>query len=256
MIAGSLQASLHAFLLVTAWQCLEDTLFGPLSASAVLSSPCSDPIQQGLPYPHPSLRSPLIPAPSLPFTFPPAFPRPHTLPCLPLCPRYLPPLAPVFLQSSLSVPRAPLKAQSPATCNPIPWHSLLFSNQSQDFIPSHCCAWTNLTPWILGLLPWTRPAVLSRVQFSVTPWTVAFQASLSMGFSRQEYWSGLLCCPPGIFLTQGSNPGLPHCRRILYQLSHQGSPFPHFWVFFPFKSHVLFSLAPAFLCCFAIIPSL
>ena len=28
----------------------------------------------------------------------------------------------------------------------------------------------------------------------------------------------------GIFPNQGSNPGLPHCRRILYQLSHQGSP--------------------------------
>ena len=28
----------------------------------------------------------------------------------------------------------------------------------------------------------------------------------------------------GIFPTQGSNPGLPHCRRILYQMSHQGSP--------------------------------
>ena len=28
----------------------------------------------------------------------------------------------------------------------------------------------------------------------------------------------------GIFPTQGSNPGLPHCRRILYQLSHKGSP--------------------------------
>ena len=30
----------------------------------------------------------------------------------------------------------------------------------------------------------------------------------------------------GIFPTQGSNPGLPHCRRILYQLSCQGSPLP------------------------------
>jgi len=28
----------------------------------------------------------------------------------------------------------------------------------------------------------------------------------------------------GIFLTQGSNPSLPHCRKILYQLGHQGSP--------------------------------
>jgi len=31
----------------------------------------------------------------------------------------------------------------------------------------------------------------------------------------------------GIFPTQGSNPGLPHCRQILYQLSHQGSPCPY-----------------------------
>ena len=30
---------------------------------------------------------------------------------------------------------------------------------------------------------------------------------------------------PGIFPTQGTNPGLPHCRRILYQLSHQGNVF-------------------------------
>ena len=30
--------------------------------------------------------------------------------------------------------------------------------------------------------------------------------------------------PQGIFLTQGSNPGLLHCRQILYRLSHQGSP--------------------------------
>ena len=35
---------------------------------------------------------------------------------------------------------------------------------------------------------------------------------------------GSLSLLQGIFPTQGSNPGLPHCRRILYQLSHQGSP--------------------------------
>ena len=33
---------------------------------------------------------------------------------------------------------------------------------------------------------------LSHVRLSVTPWTVALQAPPSMGFSRQEYWSGLL----------------------------------------------------------------
>ena len=37
---------------------------------------------------------------------------------------------------------------------------------------------------------------LSRVRLFVTPWTVAYQAPLSMGFSRQEYWSGLLFPSP------------------------------------------------------------
>ena len=37
----------------------------------------------------------------------------------------------------------------------------------------------------------------------------------------------------GIFPTQGSNPGLPHCRCILYQLSHQGSPRILEWVAHP-----------------------
>ena len=48
----------------------------------------------------------------------------------------------------------------------------------------------------------------SCVQLFVTPWTVAHQAPLSMGFSRQEYWSGLPCPRPGDFLTQGLNPRL------------------------------------------------
>ena len=50
---------------------------------------------------------------------------------------------------------------------------------------------------------------------SVTPWTVAQQAPLPMGFSRQEYWKRLPFLLQGIFLTQGSNPGLLHCRKIL-----------------------------------------
>ena len=39
----------------------------------------------------------------------------------------------------------------------------------------------------------------------------------------------------GIFPTQGSSPGLLHCRRILYQLSHQGSPRILEWVAYPFS---------------------
>ena len=46
--------------------------------------------------------------------------------------------------------------------------------------------------------------------------TVACQAPLSMGFCRQEYWNGLPCSSPGIFLTQGSNPDFLLGRRVLY----------------------------------------
>ena len=46
----------------------------------------------------------------------------------------------------------------------------------------------------------------SHVQHFVTPWTGACQAPLSMGFSRQEYWSGLPCPPPGDLPNPGIEP--------------------------------------------------
>ena len=64
--------------------------------------------------------------------------------------------------------------------------------------------------------------LLSCVQLCATPWTVAHQTPLSMEF-WQEYWSGLQFLSPGIFLTQRSNPGLLHCRKILDWMSHQRS---------------------------------
>ena len=48
---------------------------------------------------------------------------------------------------------------------------------------------------------------LSRVQLFATPWTVAHQAPLSMGFSRQEYWSGLPFPSPGDL----PDPGIKQC---------------------------------------------
>ena len=47
---------------------------------------------------------------------------------------------------------------------------------------------------------------LSHIRLLATPWTVARQAPLSMGFSRQEHWSGLPCPPPGDFLNPGVKP--------------------------------------------------
>ena len=68
----------------------------------------------------------------------------------------------------------------------------------------------------------------SCVQLFANPWTVACQVPPSMGFPRQEYWSGLpFPSPQGIFLTQGSSPGLLHCRQIIYRLSHQAKKFKY-----------------------------
>ena len=63
----------------------------------------------------------------------------------------------------------------------------------------------------------------SHVRFFVTPWTVACQDPPSMGLSRQEYWSGLPFPSPGDLPDPKIDPGLLHCRQMLYRLSHQGS---------------------------------
>ena len=47
--------------------------------------------------------------------------------------------------------------------------------------------------------------LLSHIQLSVTPWTIAHQAPLSIEFSSQEHWGGLHFLLQGIFSTQGSN---------------------------------------------------
>ena len=47
---------------------------------------------------------------------------------------------------------------------------------------------------------------------------------------------GSLSLLQGIFPTQGSNPVLLHCRRIIYQLSHKGSPRILVWVAYPFSN--------------------
>ena len=52
----------------------------------------------------------------------------------------------------------------------------------------------------------------------------------------QNTGAGSLSLLQVIFLTQGSNPGLLHCRRILYQLSHKGSPRILEWLANPFSS--------------------
>ena len=65
-------------------------------------------------------------------------------------------------------------------------------------------AWTLLTRSEAGFLWVCMLSRISCVQLFVTLWTSTYQAPPSMGFSRQEYWSGLPCPPPGDL----PNPGI------------------------------------------------
>ena len=64
-----------------------------------------------------------------------------------------------------------------------------------------------------------------RREVKVAPWN----------FPGQNTGMGTHSLLQGIFPTQGSNPGLPHCRKTLYRLSHQGSPRILEWVAYPFS---------------------
>ena len=77
------------------------------------------------------------------------------------------------------------------------------------------------TPWTVAKLlsrvrlfvtPWTVAKLLSRVRLFATPWTVAYQASPSMGFSRQEYQSGLPFPSPEDVPNPGIEPRSPTLR--------------------------------------------
>ena len=72
---------------------------------------------------------------------------------------------------------------------------------------------------------WFKGGLVARSWMTlVTPQTIAQQAPLSMGFSRQEYWSGLLFPSPGNLPDPGIEPGSPVLQADLYQLSYKGSP--------------------------------
>ena len=66
---------------------------------------------------------------------------------------------------------------------------------------------------------------LSRVRLFATPWTVALQAPLSMGFFRQEYWSGLPFPSPGDLPNPGIEPGSPALQADALSSEPPGKPF-------------------------------
>ena len=66
--------------------------------------------------------------------------------------------------------------------------------------------------------------VAQCVRLFVTPWTVAHQAPLSMGFSRQDYWSGLPFPSPGDLPDAGIEPGSPALQEDSLPTEPPGKP--------------------------------
>ena len=88
--------------------------------------------------------------------------------------------------------------------------------------PNHCAILMKLTQRC-------KPTVVKKSEVTQScptlcdPVDCSLPAPPSLEFSRQEYWSWLpFPSPEDLPTTLGSNPGLPHCRQMLYHLSHQG----------------------------------
>ena len=96
--------------------------------------------------------------------------------------------------------------------------------------------------WVIFAMLHFYPNLLKRSKSESESWSVI---SNSLGSHRlyspwnspgQNTGVGSLSLLQGIFLTQGSNPGLPHCGWIIYQLSHRGNPRILERVAYPFSS--------------------
>ena len=86
------------------------------------------------------------------------------------------------------------------------------------------CSQGSYTLWHIRISLFLGLQSVSHIQLFVTLWTVACQALLSMGFSRQEYWSGLPFPSPGDLPDLGIELKSPSLQAD-YHLSHQGIPF-------------------------------
>ena len=108
-----------------------------------------------------------------------------------------------ILQARILAAAAAKSLQScPTLCDPI--DGLLPGSSVSGILQARTLEWVAI--FFSNAWKWkVKVKSLSRVRLLATSWTAAHQAPLSMGFSSQEYWSGLLFPSQGIFLTQGLN---------------------------------------------------
>ena len=86
---------------------------------------------------------------------------------------------------------------------------------------------SNLTPWFIlssDLISYGGGLVAKSCRTLAILWTVAYQAPLSMGFSRQEHWGDLPFPPPGDLLDPGIKPGSPALQADSLPSEPPGKP--------------------------------
>ena len=96
---------------------------------------------------------------------------------------------------------------------------LLSGSQPRNETRVSCIAGGFFTNWAIREAPKWKWKLLSCAWLFATPWTTSPWNS-----PGQNIGVGSLSLLQGILPTQGLNPGIPHCRWILYQLSHKGGP--------------------------------
>ena len=100
---------------------------------------------------------------------------------------------------------------------------------SASVLPMYTQNWSPLgwTGWI-SLQSKVKVKSLSCVRLFATPWTITYQAPPSMGFSRQEYWSGLPFPSPGDLPDPGIDPRSPALQANALTSEPPGKPHPIF----------------------------
>ena len=154
--------------------------------------------------------------------------------CL-LCNHSFPSSLPHLIHSKIQFPITIISIQwSCPSILPVKFYFLSWSSQ--------CLIADHLKLWFWFSSKWKKVKLLSRVRLFATPRTVAYQAPLSIGFSRQGYWSGLPFPSPRDHPKTGIEPGSPALQADT--LSSEPPEKPGFLegisheLFLPFQSDV------------------
>ena len=119
------------------------------------------------------------------------------------------------LEKEMSTHSSILARKIPWTKEPGRLQSMWLQRIGQNGATKHTHSLVLQTISTKNACPLQKVKSLSRVRLLETPSTAAPHAPLSMGFSRQEYWSGLTCPPPGDLPDPGIRPAFFRCSALV-----------------------------------------